>query len=66
MPERQRAVFSLCKLEGKSYQEVAEELNISAGTIHTQIKRANRFLKERIAQHPDLAGLLFLTLCAIF
>ncbi|SMG34475.1 RNA polymerase sigma factor [Sphingobacterium psychroaquaticum] len=55
MSERQREVFLRCKLEGKSYEETATELNISAQTVHTYIKRANQHIKEYLANHPDLS-----------
>lgn len=52
MPQKQREVFILCKLQGKSYQEVSDQLNISLHTIHTHIKRSHQFLKQNLAQYP--------------
>ena len=62
MPAKQRDVYTLCRIEGKSYEEVSRELNISTGTIHTHVKRANRFLKESLARFSEFASYLFLFL----
>lgn len=52
MPNRQREVFILCKIQGKSYQEVCELLNISFHTVNTHIKRSTQFLKQNISEYP--------------
>ena len=62
MPAKQRDVYTLCRVEGKSYEEVSRQLNISTGTIHTHVKRANRFLKERLARFSKFATYLVLFL----
>ena len=56
MPNKQREVFILCKLQGKSYQEVSDQLDISLHTIHTHIKRSHQFLKENLTQYPAFIG----------
>jgi len=53
MPARQREIFILCKLEGKTYEEVASELHLSIHTVHTQIKRANQLIKENLVNYPE-------------
>ncbi len=45
LPEQQRVVFRLCKIEEKSYKEVAELLNISTGTVNNHLTRANISLR---------------------
>lgn len=54
LPEQQRLVFTLCKIEEKSYQEVAELLNISIGTVNNHLTRANSSLRAllKTAQYP--------------
>lgn len=54
LPEQQRTVFMLCKVEERSYQEVAELLNISVGTVNNHLTRANRSLRALLqkAQSP--------------
>lgn len=46
LPPKRRAVFKLCKLEGKSYAEVAELFSISAAAVNDHITKANKFLQE--------------------
>lgn len=62
MPAKQRTVYTLCKLHGKSYEEASRELNMSIGTIHTHIKRANQFLKKSITSFPEFSLYFFLVL----
>lgn len=45
MPQKCREVFVLCKIEGRSYKEVSEMLNISTATINNHIVKASRILK---------------------
>ena len=45
LPEQQRAVLLLVALEGASYQEVAEILNIAPGTVMSRLSRARKALR---------------------
>ncbi len=54
LPEKQREVFRLAKLEGYSYAEISEQLGISPNTINTHLKRASSFLRKRLLDHPEL------------
>lgn len=47
LPPQRRAVFTLCKIEGKSYEEVSGLLGISPSTISDHIVKATRFLKDQ-------------------
>lgn len=55
LPEQQRLVFNLCKIEGKSYQEVSALLGITRGTINTHITRATKTIKIYLAESNHLA-----------
>lgn len=46
MPPQRRQVFTLCKLEGKSYKEVEQIMGINAKTINSHLFQANKFLKQ--------------------
>ncbi|WP_316793939.1 RNA polymerase sigma-70 factor [Pedobacter frigoris] len=59
LPPKCREVFKLCKVEGKSYNEVAELLNISTATVNNHIVKATRILKKNLSS-IDLMVILFL------
>ncbi len=44
-PEKSRTVFRLCKLEGRSYEEVSKLLSISIATVNSHISKVNRMLR---------------------
>ena len=46
MPPQRKQVFTLCKLEGKSYREVEEIMGISTKTISSHMLQANHFLRK--------------------
>lgn len=48
LPERQREVFVLHKLEGKSYKEISELLNIKPSAINQHIYRAMQSLSHTL------------------
>lgn len=52
-PQKKR-VFELCKLQGRSYEEAATELNISKHTVKEYLSAAIGFIKEYARQHPEL------------
>ena len=46
LPPQRQLVFRLCKLEGKSYDEVSQQLGITASTVSDHIVKANKTIKE--------------------
>ena len=56
-PQRQQ-VFRLCKLEGKSYDEVSRQLGISVSTISDHIVKANKAVREYLFEHMDMTIIL--------
>ncbi len=50
LKEEYRAVVILRELEGYSYEEIAEMLSCSLGTVKSRISRARNYLKERILE----------------
>lgn len=60
LPSQRKQVFELCKIEGKSYNEVSQLLGISVSTISDHIVKANRFLKEYAAKNKELIIILTL------
>ncbi len=46
LPEKCREVFLLAKRDGKSYEDISEELGISTNTVRNQVSKALRILRE--------------------
>lgn len=55
LPERCRIIFSLSRYEEMSYQEIADNLNISVKTVENQISKALKLLKLAIEPYTSLA-----------
>lgn len=60
LPYQQRTVYELCQLEGFKYEEAAQRLGISIGTVKTHLKLARRFLRGHIKNYTDVALLLII------
>jgi RNA polymerase sigma-70 factor (ECF subfamily) len=45
-----RAVLVMKELEGQKYEEIAEALNVSLGTIRSRLHRARLELRELLGQ----------------
>lgn len=48
LPEKTRKVFTLSKMDGKSYKEIAGEMGISIKTVENQMGRAFKILREQL------------------
>jgi len=51
LPPQQKRVFSLAKLEGLSYEEIAHKLNISTTTVKQHIIAANKSVRRRLEEY---------------
>jgi RNA polymerase sigma-70 factor (family 1) len=58
MPPQRRKVFTLCKLEGKSYKQIEEIMGIGHKTINSHLYQASRFLKEHFKKKSGLAAFI--------
>jgi RNA polymerase sigma-70 factor (ECF subfamily) len=54
LPEQCRLVFQLSRFEGKKYQEIADELNISVKTVENQVSKALKYLREDLKEFLPL------------
>ncbi|TDQ72249.1 RNA polymerase sigma factor [Sphingobacterium yanglingense] len=64
LPEQQRQIYTLCKMKGKSYKEVALELGISVHTISTHMTRASKKIQEFMTKYQNL--ILISGICSTF
>jgi len=53
LPPQQKLVFTLSRLQGLSREEVAAQLNISAGTVKTHMKQAIRSIRSYFKDHNN-------------
>jgi RNA polymerase sigma-70 factor (ECF subfamily) len=51
LPEKYRAPLVLRDVEGKSYDEIAEILRTSEGTVKSRINRARNFLRDKMRSY---------------
>lgn len=59
LPPQRKAVFTLCKLEGKSYEETGEILGISASTVSNHLVKATKLVREQILKSGDVGIAMF-------
>ena len=50
LPPGRRRIFMMVCAEGKKYQEVADQLQISINTVRTQLMRSLKFLREKLKE----------------
>ena len=50
MREEYKVVIIMREIEGRTYEEIAESLNCSLGTVKSRLSRARNYLKEKIRQ----------------
>lgn len=62
LPPQRRTIFELCKLEEKTYDEVAHMMNISRSTVQDHIVKANKFIREFMLKN----GFISFTILFIF
>ncbi len=58
LPQRQKEVYILHRVEGLKYQEIAKRLNISVNTIETHMSRALKTIKEQLDK-SSIVAILF-------
>ena len=58
LPQRQKEVYMLHKVEGLKYNEIAERLNISVNTIENHMSRALKTIRAKLGNY-SLIAILF-------
>jgi RNA polymerase sigma factor (sigma-70 family) len=51
MPDAMRRVFLLIRRDERSYHDVAKQLGVSPGTVHTHLSRANARLRDAVRRY---------------
>jgi RNA polymerase sigma-70 factor (family 1) len=59
LPERQREVFRLHRIEGLKYSEISARLNISINTIENHMSRALKTIRKKLGNYSLLAILFW-------
>jgi len=54
MPEFQRAMLVMYHVEGLSYEEIAEALDLPLGTVKSRLNRARVALRDQLSGHLEL------------
>jgi RNA polymerase sigma-70 factor (ECF subfamily) len=60
LPEQMRTIFELSRYEGLKYAEIARQLNVSVNTVETQMGRALKKLRIRLAAYLSSGYLMLL------
>ena len=58
LPPQRRVIFTLCKLENRTYKEVSQLLGISTATVNSQIVKATSAIHKKLLANRDVAGVL--------
>lgn len=61
LPKQCLKVFLMSAVDGKKYQEIADELDISINTVKTHISKAYRLIREKTSGDMPLVLLVFAT-----
>lgn len=48
LPPRRKLVYTRCKIEGRSYEEVAEELGVTVAAVNAHIVKATKSIKAHL------------------
>lgn len=66
LPPQRKAAFVLCKMEGKSYDEAAEIMGVSASTVSNHLVKANVSIRAYLSKSEDLLPVLFVVVAASY
>ena len=58
LPSKMKDVFLLCDLEGYTYEEIAELVNVPIGTVRSRLHRAKKILQEELFGYAKVNGYL--------
>jgi RNA polymerase sigma-70 factor (ECF subfamily) len=56
LPEDFRTVVLLCDVEGFTYEEIANMLDVPIGTIRSRLHRGRNLLRVELTEYADRRG----------
>lgn len=54
LPPKRKLIFEMSRKEGKSYEDISQELNLSLSTVKNQMSKALENIKSYLLLHSDL------------
>ena len=61
LPEQCRKIFSMSRMDGLRYNEIAEKLNLSPKTIENQMGKALKAMRVALSEYIQIIVLTILT-----
>ncbi len=58
LPKQCQRIFEMSRFQGKSNQEIADELSISKRTVETQISNALKKMRQKLSSYMSMVSLL--------
>lgn len=62
LPPRRKRIFEMSRFEGKSYEEISKELDISISTVKNQMSKALETMREYMRVHGDITIPIYIVL----
>ena len=66
LPAGQKEIFRLSRIEGFTYQEIAEMLQTPVENVRKQVSRASKKIKELLSHHTDIHLQLVIAISVFF
>lgn len=65
LPPRRKRIFEMSRFEGKSYEEISSELDISISTVKNQMSKALETMREFLRANGDITVMIAFILAGI-
>jgi RNA polymerase sigma-70 factor (family 1) len=59
---QQKQVFTLCKIEGKSYKEASQIMGITTDTVNSHIVKSSRYIRSYLKENLELTVAILIML----
>ncbi|GGW82838.1 RNA polymerase sigma factor [Salegentibacter mishustinae] len=66
LPEKRKRIYEMSRLEGKSYSDISEELNISVSTVKSQMSSALSSIRNYLQLKTDLTFFILFLIKDLF